>query len=113
MSRASSYPQIIIHLLQQIAQESDSTNPKPHLILDHTRNHFMLFTSGWEHIHRIRIPTLYIRLHQEKIWIEEDFTAGGFAQKLHCFGVPYHDMVLAFHHPTIRPYTRFTPHNPA
>ncbi|MBV7334508.1 XisI protein [Chloroflexi bacterium TSY] len=42
-----------------------------------------------------------------KIWIEIDWTEEGIATELVAAGVPKEDIVLAFHHPSMRQYTEF------
>ncbi len=50
---------------------------------------------------------MYVRLHNGKFWIEEDGLEQGVATDLLEAGVPKEDIVLAFHHPEIRPLTEF------
>ena len=67
----------------------------------------MLFRSDWWQDERVRNATLYVRLHNGKIWIEEDWTEEGLATDLLRAGVLNNQIVLAFHHPTIRPLSQF------
>jgi hypothetical protein len=83
------------------------SNLETQLIFDTERDHYMLFRSGWWDKERVRTPTLYVRLHNGKIWIEEDWTEDGLATELLAAGVPKEDIVLAFHHPSVRPLTEF------
>ncbi|MEZ4861109.1 MAG: element excision factor XisI family protein [Caldilineaceae bacterium] len=48
-----------------------------------------------------------MRLHNDKFYIEVDGTEQGIATDLLEAGVPKEDIVLAFHHPAMRPYTEF------
>ena len=45
--------------------------------------------------------TVYVRIRDEKFWIEEDCTEEGLATELVRAGVPKEDIVLAFHEPKI------------
>ena len=72
-----------------------------------TRNHYLLFRAGWLGKERIHTPLLYVRLYDGKFWIEEDYTEDGLATELLAAGVAHQDIMLAFRHPTLRPYTEF------
>jgi hypothetical protein len=50
---------------------------------------------------------IHIRLKDEKIWIEEDWTEDGIATDLLQAGVQSEDIVLAFHPPRLRQFTEF------
>ena len=67
----------------------------------------MLETVGWANRQRIWNTTVYVRLREGKLWIEIDWTEAGIATELLDAGVPKEDIVLAFHHPSMRPYTEF------
>lgn len=50
---------------------------------------------------------VHIRIKDNKIWIEEDWTEEGIANELLKLNVPASDIVLAFHLPEDRKYTDF------
>ncbi|MEM7128412.1 MAG: element excision factor XisI family protein [Chloroflexota bacterium] len=56
---------------------------------------------------RVWNTTLYVRIKDGKFWIEIDWTEEGIATDLLEAGVPNQDIVLAFHHPSIRKHTEF------
>ena len=51
--------------------------------------------------------SVYVRIKNEKIYIEEDWTEEGIATELLREGVPKEDIVLAFHDPETRKLTEF------
>jgi hypothetical protein len=51
--------------------------------------------------------TVYLKIEQDKIWIEEDWTKQGIANELLDAGVPAKDIVLGFEHPSKRPLSEF------
>jgi XisI protein len=51
--------------------------------------------------------TVYIRIEQGKVWVEEDWTKQGIANELLAAGVLPEDIVLGFHHPSKRRFTEF------
>ena len=67
----------------------------------------MIFRTGWRGNQRIHSAIIYARLENDKIWIEEDKTEDGIAPELLAGGVTHQDIVLAFRHPEVRPYTEF------
>lgn len=85
--------------------------PKPdvetELSFDEERDHYMLLKTGWSPRGRIRGTIVYVRLRNNKFWIEEDLTEYGITADLLAAGVPDDDIVLAFQPPEMRPYTEF------
>ena len=51
--------------------------------------------------------TVYMRIKQGKLWVEEDWTKQGIVDELLAMGVPAEDIVLGFQHPSKRPLTEF------
>src|SRR5207244_1099087 len=76
-------------------------------VFDDERGEYLLINTGWAERRRVHGVTLFVRLHDGKIWIEEDWTEDGIANELVKAGVPKEDIVLAFHHPEERPLTEF------
>jgi len=77
------------------------------VVFDETHGHYFLHTLGWQDTKRIWNTIVYVRLKNGKIWIEEDGLEHGIATDLLESGVPKEDIVLAFHHPSVRPWTEF------
>ncbi|MCE7986356.1 MAG: XisI protein [Caldilinea sp. CFX5] len=78
-----------------------------HLVFDEERDHYMAFRTGWWRKKRIHSAVIYVRLQNSKIWIEEDWTEDGIATELLEAGVAKEEIILAFHHPTMRGYSEF------
>ncbi len=62
---------------------------------------------GWHQDNRIKRNVIHVRLKNQKIWIEEDWTEDGIATDLLQAGVQREDIVLAFHPPRLRQFTEF------
>jgi hypothetical protein len=62
---------------------------------------------GWNERKRVKAITVYVRIKNEKIYIEEDWTEEGIATELLREGVPKEDIVLAFYDPESRKFTEF------
>ena len=78
-------------------------------VFDEANDQYMLLYVGWDGNRRVHRPILHLRLSNGKIWIEEDDTEDGIATALVRAGVPYQDIVLAFHPPRLRHLSDFAP----
>lgn len=70
--------------------------------------HYFWFSVGWADKRREFGVTVYLKIEDSKIWIEEDWTQQGVANNLlEASSVPAEDIVLGFQHPSKRPLTEF------
>ncbi len=110
MDRVATYRLLLKELLKQHAERMNR-RPQPEIetevTFDEERDHYLLLRVGWTPKGRIFVPTLYARLRDGKIWIENDWTEDGLATDLLERGVPTEDVVLAFHPPEMRVHTEF------
>ncbi len=110
MDKLSRYRQIIKQILLQhieILQRRPISGLDKEVVFDEARDHYLLYKVGWTQQGRVDAPTIYVRLRNEKFWIEVDWTEDGIATDLLEAGVPKEDIVLAFQIPTMRQYTEF------
>lgn len=110
MEKMSRYREVIKRLMNEHARfyTSDSNESvESVVIMDEERGHYGLMQWGWENGKRVKFITLYLRLKDDKFWIEQDLTETGIATELLREGVPSKDIVLAFHEPEMRPYVEF------
>ncbi|MFB2919671.1 MULTISPECIES: XisI protein [Aerosakkonema] len=77
------------------------------LMFDDERKQYLWFNIGWKQGKRVKGISVYIRIKNEKIYIEEDWTEEGMANELLRLGVPKEDIVLAFQPPEVRKFTDF------
>jgi len=109
-SKMTTYRALIKQLFNQYI-ELFNRRPEPGTetmaVLDDIQDHYLVHTIGWQHSKRVWNTTLYVRIRDEKFWIEIDWTSPGIATDLIEAGVPKKDIVLAFHHPDMRPLTEF------
>ncbi|MEM8642101.1 MAG: XisI protein [Cyanobacteria bacterium P01_G01_bin.54] len=111
MDRVSLYRKSIQKILTEYYEISAQT-PEPDgmesvLAFDEQRDHYFWLQIGWDEDGRVRAITVYIRIKDEKIHIEQDLTEEGMAKELLRFGVLPEDIVLAFQPPEMRKYTDF------
>lgn len=102
------------NLIKQILTEYDrisSQVPDPDidevLMFDDQRSQYLWFNIGWKNDKRVEAISVYVRIKNQKIYIEEDWTEEGIATDLLREGVPKEDIVLAFHDPETRKLTEF------
>ena len=76
-------------------------------LLDTMGDNYLLMDIGWAGQERVRRTLLHLRIKNDKIWIEEDWTEEGITDELLKAGVPKEDIVLAFNPPSFREYTDF------
>lgn len=110
MDRLETYRTILKEVLTQQARvmsQGPQKEIETELTFDVQRDHYMLLRLGWTPEGRLFVPTLYARLHNGKIWIENDWTEEGLANALVEQGIPAEDVVLAFHPPDMRVHTEF------
>ncbi len=111
MDKLTIYRNLIKKILTEYEQLASQT-PNPSgvdsvLALDEKRDQYIWFQVGWHDEKKITAITVYVRIKNEKIYIEEDWTEEGIATELLREGVPKEDIVLAFHDPETRKLTEF------
>jgi hypothetical protein len=110
MEKIDRYREILRRVLSgyvEICNQQSRNGIENILLIDEKQNDFLWLTIGWSGTKRLNGMTFYARIHNDKIWIEEDWTEIGIANDLVREGVPKEDIVLAFHAPEMRPYTDF------
>jgi hypothetical protein len=110
MDKLTNYRQIIQNALinlDKIANSSSKKKLETCLIFDETHDHYLWMSVDWVNQKRINNTHVHIRIKNEKIYIEEDWTEEGIATELLTEGVPKEDIVLAFHDPETRKLTEF------
>lgn len=109
MDRLKHYRQIIQEVLTEYHHLNEKSGSKIESVLafDEIHDQYLLLLMGWHKDERIKSVMIHIRLKDEKIWIEEDWTENGVATDLLLKGIPKEEIVLAFHSPHVRQYTEF------
>ena len=77
------------------------------IIRDRESGNYLVILAGWNDGSRVYGISVHIELKNDKIWIQQDRTDTGIAQKLVEFGVPKTDIVLAFKSPFTRKFTEY------
>ena len=112
MDKSLKYKEIIKKILNryvEIDRQQAEEGVEYYLVSDDDQGHYIWGSIGWSKGKRKRYMTAHLRVKEDKIWIETDFTEEGIATDLLNAGVPKEDIVLAFHEPSMRKYTEFAP----
>ena len=110
MDKLANYRQIIQNALinlDKIANSSSKKKLETCLIFDENHDHYLWMSIGWINKKKINNTQINIRITNEKIYIEQDWTERGIASQLLEAGIPKEDIVLAFHDPESRELTEF------
>ena len=111
MDKLTNYRSIVKKILTEYdriaSQTPNISGVDTVLSFDDDRDQYLWFDVGWHERKRVKAISVYIRLKNEKIYIEEDWTEEGIANELLRECVPKEDIVLAFHDPETRKFTEF------
>lgn len=108
MDKLTQYRQIIKATLNEYAAIPFSYGEiQQRVFIDKEENNFFLFNVGWHNKKRIHGCVVHIEIINEKIWIQQDGIEDGITNDLLTAGIPKDKIVLAFHPPSVRPYTEF------
>jgi hypothetical protein len=107
MAAVEEYRQHIQRLLSEHAQLVWDSRIQAETIFDQERDRYQLVYVGWRDSQRVYGVVLHLDIIDGKIWVQQDGTEVGIANKLVEIGVPKHDIVLGIDPPKIRQYTEF------
>jgi hypothetical protein len=110
MVKLTQYRQIIQKILSEYrdwAANANQPDVQECVSFDQEHDQYLWFHVGWDGKRRDFGVTVYLKIEQGKIWIEEDWTKQGIANELLEAGVPPEDIVLGFQHPNKRALTEF------
>jgi len=108
MDKLTQYRDWIQRVLDKYSQVKPANGEiEVYKFFDHQDDHYQVFHAGWNQHRRVFGPLIHIDIIDDKIWIQYDGTEVGVANELVDFGVPKHDIVLAYHAPLMRQYDGF------
>ena len=108
MDNLNKYRDIITQVLTEYASIPYACGElERKLIVDSDRNNFLLLTVGWQNKTRVHGCLVHLEIIDDKIWIQRDGIEDGIANDFLAAGIPKDKIVLAFHPPSVRPYTEF------
>ncbi len=110
MDRIELYRKSIKSFLQQYA---DSINQYPELgvevelVFDTENDRYLLMDVGWNQEKRVHHCIFHFDIKDNKIWIQQNNTDCEIDQELEEMGVSKKEIVVGFHHPSMREYSDF------
>ncbi|MCW5852502.1 MAG: XisI protein [Anaerolineae bacterium] len=110
MDKLGRYRAIVEQLLADFTAWVNQTPPPDQetiCVFDEGRDYYLVLNVTWAQYRCVQSAQVFVRLRNEKIWIEEDWTQDGIATELIKAGVPSEDIVLGFQPEEMRPYTEF------
>ncbi|NEP89096.1 MAG: XisI protein [Okeania sp. SIO2C2] len=100
--------QAIIKVLQDyIEYIGNDPETQIQLVIDETRNHYLLIEIGWQNSRRIYGTLIHLDIINQKIWIQQDGTEEGVANEFVNLGISHQQIVLGFKTPERRKITDF------
>lgn len=108
MDKLQRYRQIVRQVLTEQAHPyAHSDDVETEVICDTEHDHYQLSYVGWEDQQRIFNLILHLDIKDGKIWVQYNGTEAAIAQLLVEKGVPASDIVLGFHSPFKRQFSRY------
>lgn len=110
MDKLTHYRNLIKKVLTEydnLSHQSSDRHSETCLVFDENHDHYLWLTVDWQGSKRLKYTHVHIRIKNEKIYIEEDWTEEGIANELMCLGVASSEIVLAFQPPDVRNFTEF------
>ena len=110
MDKLIKYRKLIKNILTEydkLVHQSPDNDSETCLVFDENHDHYLWLTVDWHNDKRLKYTHVHIRMKNEKIYIEEDWTEEGIANELLREGVAKEEIVLAFHEPESRKFTDF------
>jgi len=101
MDRLDKYRDVIKKILTEYhgwASNSNIRKSESCLVFDEVHDQYFWFLMGWQDKRKYRNIQVHIRIKNQKIYIEDDWTEEG---------IPKSYIVLAFHDPETRKLTEF------
>ena len=80
---------------------------EPKIVFDDKNNSHLILFSGWKANQKVHSLLIYIKIIENKIWVQENNTEEGIAADLEKYGVAKSDIVLGFQPPNVRPFTEY------
>lgn len=108
MATIKNYKNNIQEIIRRYANERPlPKNIESQLIFDTERDHYQLVNVGWDNDKWIYGCVLHLDIKNGKVWIQYNGTEVEIADELVKTGVPPEDIVIGFHSPYKRKFTKY------
>ncbi|MGK7946736.1 MAG: element excision factor XisI family protein [Microcystaceae cyanobacterium] len=98
VSRLDLHRKIVKDVLTEYSDinQTDETTTETALAFDDIHNQYLLILMGWHKDERIKSVMIHIRLNNDKVWIEEDWTEEGVVTDLLLEGIKAEEYKACF-----------------
>jgi hypothetical protein len=109
MDRLAVYRKVIKTFLQEYAdaRKRQLSDIEIETVFDTESDRYLLLDIGWEGSKRIHHCIFHFDIKDEKIWLQENNTDIEVDQELEEMGISKKEMVIGFHHPSMREYSDY------
>lgn len=108
MANLKNYKNNIQEVIRRYANERPlPVNVESQLVFDTERDHYQLVNVGWDNDRWIYGCVLHMDIKNGKVWIQYNGTEVEIADELVKAGIPAEDIVIGFHSPYKRKFTKF------
>jgi XisI protein len=107
MDKLNHYRESISKFLSKYVDVWQEEGVETQLIIDSERDHYLLLRVGWEKKQRINYAVFQFDIKDGKIWIQENNTDVEVDKELEEMGISKKEMVVGFHHPSMRKYSDY------
>ena len=106
MDKLKKYEKIVNEVILDVSEKLSDADSI--LSIDKIHGQYIILMDSWEGIERNYGPLVHIEIKPDnKIWLRFDGTDLEIGQELLNKGISEKDLVLAFHSPQMRKYTKF------
>jgi XisI protein len=110
MDRLDHYRQSLKTLLKGYADSINTNSSRAievETIFDTENDHYLLLDVGWQERKRIHHCILHFDIKSDKIWLQENNTDIEVDEDLTEMGISKQEIVIGFHHPSMREYSDY------
>ena len=108
MDKLNHYRQSIHNFLSKYANVWKEEEIETQIIIDVERDRYLLLRIGWEGNKRINYSVFQFDIKNDKIWVQENTTDVEIDQEFEEMGISKKEMVIGFHHPSMREYSDYS-----
>jgi XisI protein len=94
-------------LKQQAEIMKDDSDLETQIIFDTENDHYLLLDIGWDKKRRVHNCIFHFDIKDGKIWLQENNTDVEVDQELVEMGISKQELVVGFHHPSLRTYSEY------
>lgn len=108
MDRIDYYRQCVKNFLTEYSNYgSQQPDMETQLIFDPVNDHYLLLRTGWDDTRRVHCCIFHFDIKDGKIWVQENNTDIEIDEDLEEMGISKKEIVVGFHHPSMRQYSKY------